>query len=256
MQKEQSGVMDALRSEPERAAILLKLSVVAAAGVVAWDVLAAMVLPDPAVKLVLALLVLAYGATMTYLAARILVSSRQWASGSDSAAARLALPGKGQAAAPDTPAPGDSGGVPVAFNESYFLMRLQEQVKDARRGGYEMCVAAVHVTLPGMDMTPEVAEAVAYDVARIASEQARLMSLPLALGDAEFVFSLPHTGLEDTKQFVREVLRALGEYWCYFGIATFPDHATTAQALVEKAREACEASLQTGRRGRVEYSVA
>jgi hypothetical protein len=82
------------------------------------------------------------------------------------------------------------------------------------------------------------------------------MSLPLALGDAEFVFSLPHTGLEDTKQFVREVLRALGEYWCYFGIATFPDHATTAQALVEKAREACEASLQTGRRGRVEYSVA
>jgi hypothetical protein len=142
------------------------------------------------------------------------------------------------------------------FSQSYFMLRLQEQVKDARRAGYEMCVAAVHVTLPGMETSPEFAEAVAYDIARIAAEQSRIMSPPLVLGGCEYVFSLPHTDLKDTKEFVREVVRALGEYWCHFGIAGFPDHATDAQALVERAREACETSLQSGKRGRVEYSVA
>ena len=271
---EETSVIAALRREPERTVFLLKLSIVTAAGLVAWDVLAAMALPAPAVKLVLALLVLAYGGVMTFLVARIVASSRHWASGSAAAATKLSS-GSGanidalrrhpdqRPAAEDAPDAATASAVadtvahdPSVFDESYFLMRLQESVKDARRAGYEMCVAAVQVTLPGREMTPEIAQAVAYDVARIAAEQARIMSPPLALSDSEFVFSLPHTGLNDTKQFVREVVRALGEYWCYFGIAAFPSHATDAQSLVEKAREACESSHETGKRGQVEYSVA
>ena len=280
IQDEESSVLASLRREPERSAVLVKLSLFAAVGAVAWAVVAAMVLPGAVVALVLALLVLAYGAAVTYLVARIMASSTHWASGSASVAKKLAShaklhrgvdvdalrrrpderprePHEGEAESDESRfVPDTVDHDPSAFNEAYFLMRLQEQVKDARRAGYEMCVAAVHVTLPGMETTPGVAEAVAYDVARIASEQARIMSLPLALSDSEFVFSLPHTGLDDTKQFVREVVRALGEYWCYFGIAAFPDHATDAQGLVEKAREACDSSTQSGKRGRVEYSVA
>jgi hypothetical protein len=107
-----------------------------------------------------------------------------------------------------------------------------------------------------MEESAEFAETVAYDMARIAAEQSRLMSPPLVLGDCEYVFSLPHTDLKGTTEFVREVVRALGEYWCHFGIAGFPDHATDAQGLIEKARGACEQSHQSGKRGRVEYSVA
>lgn len=272
-QDEDAGVVAALRREPAGAVALVKLSLIAAAVIVGWDVLAGMALSLVIVKAGLALLVLGYGAAIAYLAARIIASTANWASGSASAATKLSarrvdvdilrrrpdepIPAPGvDGARGDEPAAATAAFDPVAFNEAYFLMRLQEEVKDARRAGYEMCVATVHVTLPGMESTPELAEAVAYDVARIAAEQARIMSLPLALNDAEFVFSLPRTGLADTKQFVREVVRSLGEYWCYFGIAAFPDHATTAQDLVEKAREACDASLQSGKRGRVEYSVA
>src|SRR5690606_3172285 len=107
-----------------------------------------------------------------------------------------------------------------------------------------------------MEMTPEVAEAVAYDVARIASEQSQVMTLPLALGDTEILFSLPRMDLDGARQLVREVVRALGAYWCYFGIADFLGHANNAQTLVEKTREACEVSLTRGKRGQVEYSVA
>ena len=285
MLDEEKSVLSALRREPEQAGNLLKLSALAAIVVVAWDVVAALVLPDIAVKAVLVLLFLAYGGMMTYLVARIMASSRHWASGSSAAATKLAAPGSERRGPsrgiditavrrrPDElplPAEEEDDSVPVeiqpepaaplsdatAFNESYFLMRLQEQVKDARRQGHEMCVAAVHVTIPGRDMTPDVAEAVAYEMARIASGQARLMSQPLALSDSEFVFSLPRTGADETKQFVRDVVRALGDYWCYFGIAVYPRSAHDAEGLVEKARASCEASLQSGKRGQVEYSAA
>ena len=285
MLDQETSVLSALRREPEQTAFLFKLSAVTAILLVAWDVLGSSLLPAVAVKAVLVVMFLAYGATMTYLVAKIMASSRHWASGSREAASKLTAPANERRSSgidldavrrrpnelpkpvvveeevepslvenPAPPAPVVSEG--AAFNESYFLMRLQEQVKDARRQGHEMCVAAVHVTIPCVELTSEIAQSVAYEMARIASGQSRLMSQPLALSDSEFVFSLPHTGADETKQFVREIVRALGEYWCYFGIAEFPHSAHDGAGLVERAREACEASLQSGKRGQVEYSTA
>lgn len=283
MLDQDTSVLSALRREPEQTAFLFKLSALTAIVLVAWDVLATLVLPDIAVKAVMVLLFLGYGGAMTFLVAKIIASSRSWASGSRAAASKLAATDRRLIDAgidlealrrrPDelaVPAIEDesvvsedkpSAAAPTVsestvFNESYFLMRLQEQVKDARRQGREMCVAAVHVTIPGSELTPEAAQAVAYEMARIASGQSRIMSQPLALSDSEFVFSLPRTGGDETKQFVRDIVRALGEYWCYFGIAEFPRSAHDATGLVERARAACEASLQSGKRGQVEYSSA
>jgi hypothetical protein len=284
MLDDETSVLSALRREPEQTALLFKLSVVTAIVLVAWDVLAGSFLPGIAATAGLVLLCMVYGGAMTYLAARIMTSSRRWASSSAATASRLAAPGSErgsrgldvdalrrrpderpagsaaevesapvEASAPPAPAPSSEA---LAFNESYFMIRLQEQVKDARRQGHEMCVAAVHVTVPGVEMTPEVAENVAYEMARMATGQARIMSQPLALSDSEYVFSLPQTGIDETKQFVREIVRAFGDYWCYFGIAAFPQNAHDAPTLVERAREACEASLQSGRRSQVEYSAA
>ncbi len=283
MLEEETSVLSALRREPEQTSFLFKVSATTAIVLVAWDVFGSLLVPDVAVKAVMVLLFLGYGATMTYLVARIMASSRHWVSTSAATASRLARPGS-ERGRPSTGIeslrrrPDELPKVPeedeyaptelhpesppvvlshsTAFNESYFLMRLQEEIKDARRQGREMCVAAVHVTIPGMEMTPDVAQAVAYDMALIASSQSRLMSQPLALNDSEFVFSLPSTGADETKQFVREIMRAFGDYWCYFGIATFPRNATDAAGLVERARAACETSLQSGKRGQVEYSAA
>jgi GGDEF domain-containing protein len=285
MLDEETSVLSALRREPEQTAMLFKLSAVTAIVLAVWDLVAGSLLPGVAVTAGLVLLVMAYGVAMTFLVARIMTSSRHWVSSSAATASRLATPSSERGtshgvdiaalrrrpdealaeSAPETPVERvetaePSGPPPVsetnAFNESYFIMRLQEQVKDARRQGHEMCVAAVHVTIPGMDMTPEIAENVGYEMARIATGQARLMSQPLALSDSEYVFSLPHTGIDETKQFVRDIVRAFGEYWCYFGIAAFPQTGHDAQSLVEKARAACEASLQSGKRSQVEYSAA
>jgi hypothetical protein len=276
MVDKETSVLSALRREPEQASLLFKFSAIVAIGLVAWDILGTALLPEIAVKAILLLLFLSYGAGMTYFVGRLMASSRAWATGSATAASKLKAPSSRgidldalrrrpdelppvpleevtrEIPAPEAAPPPN----PTAFNESYFLMRLQEQVKDARRKGAEMCVAAVHVTIPGCEMTPEIAETVAYDMARIASGQSRMMSQPLALTDSEFVFSLPSTGLDETKQFVRDIMRAFGDYWCFFGIAAFPRNASDAVTLVERARAACETSLQSGKRGQVEYAAA
>lgn len=283
MRDQDNSVLAAFRREPEQTAFLFKLSAVTAIGLAAWDVMAGWVLPAIAVTAVIVLAAMAYGAALTFIVARIMGGSREWVSSSQLAAEKLAVSGgeryrSGRGAElealrkrPDElpPVEDDDASAPaelhpaapspmdtIVFNESYFMLRLQEQVKEARRQGREMCVAAVHVTLHGSEMTPEISQSIAYDMARIASSQSRLMSQPLALSDSEFVFSLPQVGPNETKQFVREVMRAFGDYWCYFGIAAFPRHATDAVTLVERARAACETSLQSGKRGQVEYSAA
>ena len=283
MLNKETSVLSALRREPDRASLLFKVSAVTAIGLVAWDVLAGAILPEIAVKAILMVLILGYGAVMTYFVARLMASSRDWASGSATAASKLSRPGDERSSfrrgidldslrrRPDelppvppeevapveiAPEPTPAAPHPTAFNESYFLMRLQEQVKDARRQGQEMCVAAVHVTMPNGEMPHDIAEKVAYDMAHIASSQSRMMSQPLALSDSEFVFSLPKTGPDETKQFVRDIMRAFGDYWCFFGIAAFPRNATDAVTLVERARAACETSLQSGKQGQVEYAAA
>jgi GGDEF domain-containing protein len=280
--RDETGILAALRREPQQAVFLFKLTAITAVALVAWDVLAPLALPVVAVKTAMVLLLLAYGAAMSYYVAKIMTASGDWAAGSRAAVSKLSPKGSrhkstqpvdlealrrrpeaqpnapesempaAETAPPSTAAPSEA----AVFNESYFLMRLQEQVKDARRDGHEMSVAAIHVTLPGLEMTPELAEDVAYEMARLASGQARVMSPPLAMNDCEFIFSLPQADANEMRQFVRELVRAFGEYWCFFGIASFPQSATTAQDLVEKARAACETSLQSGKRNQVEYASA
>jgi hypothetical protein len=43
---------------------------------------------------------------------------------------------------------------------------------------------------------------------------------------------------------VSKVVQALGNYWCHFGVAVYPNDATSANSLIERAREKCEESRQ------------
>jgi hypothetical protein len=69
------------------------------------------------------------------------------------------------------------------------------------------------------------------------------MTMPSAIGPLEYAFLLPGTGRDESRARVAPLLGPLGDYWCEFGIAVYPDDATQAQALVELARKEIEDSL-------------
>jgi GGDEF domain-containing protein len=282
-QADDNKILSALRREPEQTAFLVKATLVAAAVMAAWNIGAGMVLPVVAITVGLVAMLVGYGALVTFVVARIMLSSRQWGATAGASNERLSVSGRralrtvrseserrfGRGASQDAeqdgePVPLMAGAQaaetvviePTVFNQAYFLLRLQEQVKDARRDNREMSVVAVDVTVPGQEIGPEMADRIAYEMARIGASQARVIGQPLAVGDTEYVFTLPHMSANETKTFVSEVVQALGEYWCHFGVAVFPKNAHDAEGLVEKAREACEASRNGGKRGRVEYPAS
>jgi GGDEF domain-containing protein len=280
MEQEDKSILAALRQEPEQTAFLIKFSLIAASVIVAWDLLASMALPWLMVKIVTVLLMFGYGATITFVVSRIMVASKSWEFSPMSSSTRVSAEtamrrlGRERHEAPasegdedaesETPAhvaarPGSDVmmvPVPPVFNEQYFLMRLREQVKDARRDGRQMCVASIEVNVPGREMTGEETDRIAFEMARIGAQQWKVIGQPLAMSENEYVFSLPTSTADDAKLFVREVVQALGDYWCHFGVSVFPKNATDAEGLVEKAREACEVSRQGGKAGKVSYPLS
>jgi GGDEF domain-containing protein len=279
MEQEDKSILAALRQEPEQTAFLIKFSLVAAAAIVGWDILASMALPMPVVKAVGVLLLFGYGAMIVFVVARIMVSSRAYgyapAASGMTAASALRRIDRSPSSEPDRYAlatDDDSGTpphvanrpgvetvaipVPPVFNEQYFMMRLREQVKDARRDGRQMCVAAIEVNVPGGETTADEMDRIAFEMARIGSQQWKIIGQPLAIGENEYVFSLPTSNVDDARLFVREVVQSLGEYWCHFGIAMFPKNATDAEGLLDQAREACEDSRQGGKQAKARYPLS
>ena len=270
MEREDKSILAALRQEPEQTAFLIKFSLIAASVIVAWDLLATLALPVLIVKIVSAILIFSYGATIIFVVSRIMVSSKgiEYApvsSRSFTAATAMRRLDRSPLSEPNSYGTDDSDTetpahvanrpnfeavpvpVPPLFNEQYFIMRLREQVKDARRDGRQMCVAAIEINIPGHEATGDEADRIALEMARIGSEQWKIIGQPLAMSENEYVFSLPASTVDETKLFVREVVQALGDYWCHFGIAMFPKNATDAEGLVQHAREACDISRQGGK---------
>jgi len=137
------------------------------------------------------------------------------------------------------------------FHEKYFMLRLQEEVQNARRDHRGMAVLALDVSMPGVQTTPEVLARVWSDIAELASNQRKTISQPLQVAESEFVFSLPFCEAAEAKAFVSKVVQGLGDYWCHFGLAHYPEEATDAASLVTKARDACETSRQGKQRSAV-----
>jgi hypothetical protein len=132
----------------------------------------------------------------------------------------------------------------ASFSQAYFMMRLQEEVANARRDGREMSLVAIEATAPGMPMNSELAERIAKEFARLASDHFKTISHTLSMSESEYVMSLPETGGADAKAFVSKVVQALGNYWCHFGTAVYPADGTSAESLVRYARQAVEESRE------------
>ena len=244
MDQENEGVWAAFKREPDQAWLLLKVVLGGALAIVAWDLVSGYFLSDIASAVVSLLLVLAYALGLAYVTRRLVQSMDRFQVESAKQASRLAATRRrvdrptGETVIPPMPQ--------ASFQQAYFLLRLNEEVKQARLHGYLLSLIAIDVTVPHQEMTPELVESVSFELAQIASDHTRTISMPLSTGETEFLFCLPQTDSKGVKTFTSQLVTALGRYWCHFGVATYPEDGTDAETLFNRAREACELSRQDG----------
>lgn len=260
MEDESFGVREAFKREPELTGYLIKLVLGGALVVSAFSVLAAVLVQALLVFPVVLAMSLIYSVAVLLTTARVVfagasrrymetaLSSRTPRHGAERVKAsepEERAPERPRASerqrAPEPPAPVVEQ---TSFSETYFMLRLQEEVASARRDGREMSLIAIDATVPGTAMNREAAERIAADMAKIAADHHKTISHTLCLSESEYVMSLPHTTAKEAKSFLSNLVQALGNYWCHFGVAVYPDDGTSAEGMVAHAREAVEESRE------------
>jgi hypothetical protein len=124
----------------------------------------------------------------------------------------------------------------VTFHRSYFLLRLQDAIRDARRHGDPMAAITLRVSARGKSPSPAVEERIAADVARLMSNQAQAVEVPSVIGPGEYALFMQETNRKTAVAFAGTLVKALGDYWCDCGVASFPEDATDASGLLAFAR--------------------
>jgi hypothetical protein len=257
MSERNDSILAVLNREPEQSQLLLKVGLAGPAFIVIWDWVGGYFLPDIAVAAITLLVIVVYGAALTFLAARLIHSADKWEVESAMQARRLLTGGsnnrRSAAFQPDAtsadeihPPPIEVAlpAVSVNFAHIYFMLRLQEEVARCRREGESFSLVCIEASTPGVDPTPAMVEKTAFEIAHLAVSHGRMISLPLNVGPSEYVFCLPHANHEEGRDFLSKLVRALGDYWCHYGLAVYPEHGTDAESLFLSARRQTEESRQ------------
>jgi hypothetical protein len=257
MEEESFGIREAFRREPEQTSFLIKFGLGGAFVIAVYSAIAGMFLNALLAQPVTLLLSLAYGGVLVITTARLIsgaVGRRYVESALTSRMPHGMADRAHHESAPQSPA-----AMPVreqaSFSREFYMLRLQEEVANARRDGREMSVASIEATAPGMPMNADLADRIAKEFANLASGQSKIISHTLSVSDSEYVMSLPMTDGTEAKAFVSKVVQALGNYWCHFGIAVYPSDGTTAESLMRHARQAVEESRE-GRSSSKSHAVA
>lgn len=231
-----SDIASALRQDKGRAGLLLRVGAGGALLIVAWDQVGSLFLPVFAVVPVALLLTFTYAGVITMLITGAVQAAnrRQF----EAALQSERLLTRGRQRAVEGASPNDSA--EATFHQAYFLIRLEEEVKRARREGYELSLICLDVSVPGHKPEGEVLEAICYDVATLVSGQEKTISLAGCLAPTVFVLCLPRTDARAARAFLSKCLQGLGSYWCQSGLATYPGDATNSSALLECAWQSCE----------------
>jgi GGDEF domain-containing protein len=237
MEEDSFGIREAFKREPEQTSFLIKLVIGGALVVSVFSLVSSLLMASILVMPVALVLSLIYGTAVLLVAARLVfnaVSRRHMELGMAGRPSRISEEG--------------SAFVPVveqaSFNHAYFMLRVAEEVANARRIGHEMTVVAIDATAPGVEMNPDLAERLAKEIAQIASNHHKTISYTLSVSESEYIMSLPNTPAAEAKTFVSHMVQSLGNYWCHFGTAVYPKDATTAEGMVRFARSAVEESHQ------------
>jgi hypothetical protein len=242
MEEETFGIREAFRREPEQTTFLIRFGLGGAFVIAVYSAVAGMFLNALVAQPITLLLCIVYGFVLVLTTARLVSGAvgRRFVESALSSRAPHRATDRAHADSEERAVPLPAR--ETSFNSAYFMLRLQEEVANARRDGREMSVVSIEATAPGTPMTAQMVERIANEFARLASDQNKTISHALNVGESEYVMSLPHMDGAEAKAFVSKVVQALGNYWCHFGTAIYPVDGTTADALVKSARKSVEES--------------
>jgi diguanylate cyclase (GGDEF)-like protein len=150
-------------------------------------------------------------------------------------------------------------GLTGIFNRRFFELRIEEEVERARRFDSGMAVIMVDID-QFKRLNDEFGHLLGDEVLRQVSslfyQQLRKIDVVCRYGGEEFAILLSQTNLQHAMS-VAEKLRRLVETWQFPGVprsvtisagtATYPDHGTTRDALVQAADSGLYAAKQAGR---------
>jgi hypothetical protein len=229
MQVNQESFLSLLHTEPERTRLLLKVAGGGALALLVWAAVGKAVVSDVVFLLIDLVAIAAYSTAVAILTGNLVRGADRWQVESAMQARRLlSSPRKAEPAAGDPQT--------ATFDHWYFILRLEDEIKRARRYGSPLSVVILHLGPPGEEPTPAITEKIDYDVAQLAANLAKTMTMPCAIAPLEYAFILPESDRNEARARIAPLMTPLGDYWCRFGISVYPDDATAAEELVQLAR--------------------
>ncbi|HXH22045.1 MAG TPA: hypothetical protein VNN10_08445 [Dehalococcoidia bacterium] len=233
------SILSLVRSEPEGVKLLAEVAAGGAVVLAAWSLIGDSLMSDLLYAPITLALAAAYAAALIGFTGSLVHGADRWQVESARQARRLLR------TAPPAPGatPGPVSRTPTSFDFWYFVLRLEDEIRLARRQGQRVSIVLMRIDPPG-GATDSAIEQINFDVASIAASYAQTMSMPSAIAPLEYAFVMPGAGREDARSRVAPLLGPLGDYWCEFAIAVYPDDATQAEALVQFAQEELDRSLE------------
>jgi diguanylate cyclase (GGDEF)-like protein len=150
-------------------------------------------------------------------------------------------------------------GLTGIFNRRFFEMRIAEEIERARRFGHEMAVILLDIDYfkrLNDDFGHQLGDEVLRQISSLISSQLRKIDVVCRYGGEEFVVLLSQIH-SDQAEAVAEKLRRAVAQWTFpgvprqvtasAGIALFPHHGDSRDAVVEAADKALYAAKQAGR---------
>ena len=159
-------------------------------------------------------------------------------------------------------------GLTGLFNHRYFQDRLDEKMEEARRHPtrHTLIIADIdHFKKVNDTYGHPVGDVVLREIARLLKDSVRNVDIAARYGGEEFALLLVHTPHDGAlklaerirKQASKLTFKAEGDSFkitVSMGIATFPDHARSKQAFIERADQALYHAKETGRNRVVSYA--
>lgn len=226
------SIVHLVHAEPERTRTLLKVAGAGAVALLVWSWLGRTVAGELVFVVTDLVAIVAYSTAIVLMTGNLVRDADRWQVESALQARRLMSRGPRRNAGPARP------GEPVAttFDHWYFVLRLEDEIKRARRYGKQVSVVIMKLGTPDGEPSAALTEQINFDVAQLAANHSGTMTMPSAIGPLEYAFLLPETDRNGAKARVAPLLTPLGDYWCRFGIAVYPDDGAEAETLLELAR--------------------
>jgi GGDEF domain-containing protein len=123
------------------------------------------------------------------------------------------------------------------YRRWYFLLRLAEELIDARPSERPTSVLSVKIPLATAGLVEDVSERLGERLALIASSVLRPEDFPGTLSDSQLAVLLPGTTLEEARPIGDRLRRELQAFSPLLGVASFPEDGRTALELLSVASQ-------------------